>query len=114
MMLASLYRLKNSKRIEEVKSKGKLFHSENFAVVALIRQVADVPRLSFIVSTKVSKLAVHRNRIDRALNEGIRRIISRLPKNYDFVVLTKKSIATRTVEEILSEVESFFSKTKFI
>ena len=109
-MLASAYRLKGSEEIDEVKSKGKTYQSESFGVSILARGDNDYSKFAFIVSKKISKLAVHRNRIERALNEGSRRAVMRVPKGYNFVFLAKKSISTKGTEEILRETENFFIK----
>ena len=113
-MLATVYKIKTHKEIEEVKSKGKIFQSTNFGVVVLKRQNQEKPRFVFIISTKISKLSVHRNRISRALNEGARRYITQIPGNFDFVFLTKKSIERKLSEEIIGEVEHFFLKKEFL
>ena len=68
------------------------------------------PRFGFVISTKISKLAVHRNRINRSLHEGVRRVLSLVPENYDFVFLAKKSIEKKSTEEIIKEVDLFFRK----
>lgn len=107
MILASEYRIKSGKRIEQVKSEGKLLQSESFGSIVLKRDDEEASRFAFVISTKVSKLAVHRNRISRALNEGVRRNVKILPRGWDFVVLTKKSIAPKSTEEIMREIETF-------
>jgi|SRR3989344_8093289 len=113
MTLASSFRIKNSKRIEEVKLNGKLYQNPNFGVCILKREDDDVPKFAFVVSTKVSKGAVHRNRITRSLNEGVRRSLYKIPKGIDFVFLAKRSLDTKTTEVIIREVEIFFSEHKF-
>jgi ribonuclease P protein component len=55
---------------------------------------------------------VHRNRIERALHEGARQSMRLIPEGFDFVVLTKRSILTKSTEEVLKEVELFFKNFK--
>ena len=76
----------------------------------LKRDDNDPSKFAFVISTKISKLAVHRNRIKRSMNEGIRRNLRDIPKGYDFVFLTKRSIGGKTTEEIIEEVGNFFSR----
>jgi ribonuclease P protein component len=111
MMLASQYRLKSKERIEEIKHKGNVLQSENFGVACLKKDDEECPRFGFVVSTKISKLAVHRNRINRSLHEGVRRVLKIVPNNFDFVFLAKKSIMDKSTEKIIKEVEVFFDKT---
>ena len=106
-MLPNTNRLKGNKAIEEVKRRGKLFQSKNFGFVVLEREDVGPSRFGFVISTKISKAAVHRNRVLRALREAVRRSIPRFPKGIDALFLTKKSILTKTTEEIMREVEKF-------
>ncbi|OGM20771.1 ribonuclease P protein component [Candidatus Woesebacteria bacterium RIFCSPHIGHO2_01_FULL_38_9] len=112
MILANEHRIKSSKRIEQVKKEGKLLQSENFGTVVLKRDDKEPSQFAFVISTKVSKLAVHRNRISRAFNEGVRRNLSITPMGWDVVILTKKSIASKSTEEIMREVERFIADLK--
>ncbi len=111
-MLARDYRITQGSRINKVRLEGKCIQSENFRVFFLKREDLGVPKFAFIISRKVSNLSVHRNRVERALSEAVRRLVFKLPKGYDFVFLVKKEIATKTTEEIMHEVEFFF-KEKF-
>jgi len=109
-MLANENRIFGSKRIEEVKNSGRIIQSDNFGLAILKRDDNDPSKFAFVISTKISKLAVHRNRIKRSMNEGIRRNLRDIPKGYDFVFLTKRSIGGKTTEEIIEEVGNFFSR----
>jgi ribonuclease P protein component len=108
MMLAREYRIKKKELIEKVKRRGTVLQSENFGISKLENEVNEKPRFAFIISTKISKLAVHRNRINRALHEGVRRALKSIPGKFDYVFLAKKSISKKTTEEIIKEVENFF------
>jgi len=111
-MLSSEYKIKNSYRIEEIKKKGKLIQGRLFAV-AYLPSDEPRPRFSFVVSTKVSKLAVHRNRIVRAFNSGVRYNLGIIPPKFDYVFLAKKILEKTPTEEIIREVELFFKENKF-
>lgn len=111
MMLPTSNRIKAKGRIEEVMRKGKMLQSPNFGV-ALLGNNDNTPKFAFVTSTKISKLAVHRNRINRSFNEGIRRAMNMVPAGFDFVFLAKKSIADKPTDEIIKEVNSFFSGIK--
>lgn len=112
MTIASKFRLKGTRVIEEIKEKGRILQSDNFGFVYLKSSEKDFSRFAFVISTKISKLAVQRNRIDRAMSEAVRINMIIIPKGYDFVFLAKKSIATKTTEEIMKEVERFLSALK--
>lgn len=114
MTLAREYRIKGEKVIEEIKKEGKLIQSTNFGVCVKKNKDGEKtsPRFSFIVSKKISKLAVHRNRIKRALSEAVRQNLVLVPKGYDFVFLTKKELEKKTTDEIKREVETFLRGLK--
>ena len=112
MRLAQQFGIPNRKRIEEVKNKGSLLQSSNFGVAILKNEGAKFPRFAFVISAKISKIAVHRNRLTRALHEGVRRNLGNIPKEFDFVILAKKSIVAKNTEDLVKEVEIFFSKLK--
>ena len=109
-MLPNENRILGSERIEEVKNSGRIIQGDNFGLAILKRGDNDPSKFTFVISTKISKLAVHRNRIKRSMNEGVRRNLRDIPKGYDFVFLTKKSIGNKTTEEIIEEVRAFFSR----
>lgn len=112
MILAREFRIFGKERIEEIKSKGSLTQSENFGVCKLKKENEEKPRFAFVISTKISKLAVHRNRINRSLHEGVRRVLNKVPTYNDYVFLAKKTLTNKTTDEIIKEVVQFFEKGK--
>lgn len=113
-MLASKYFLRKESAIEKVKREGRLVQSQNFGVCVLDHEEARESKFAFVVSTKISKLAVQRNRIRRALIETIRVNMNKIPEGVDFVFLAKTSIARRSTDEIMKEVEKFLTEKKYI
>jgi ribonuclease P protein component len=111
-MLAKIYSLKGKRKIDEVLKKGKRKQSDNFGVFYLDRKTNDLPKFAFVISKKISKLAVHRNRVKRAMSESVRRNIKVIPRGNEFVLLAKKSIVKKTTEEIMNEVYDFFKLFK--
>ncbi|OGM19226.1 ribonuclease P protein component [Candidatus Woesebacteria bacterium RIFCSPHIGHO2_01_FULL_37_10] len=75
--------------------------------MVLDRKDSAKPRFGFIVSTKVDKMSIHRNRVKRALSEGVRFSLGLVPPGLDMIFLAKKSIVNKTTEEIMKEVETF-------
>jgi ribonuclease P protein component len=112
MILASENRLKGTERIEEIKKRGKVLQDNLFGVIYLENNGNEKPKFGFVISTKISKLAVHRNRVNRSMHEGVRRVLNIIPTNFDFVFLAKKSIENKSTEEIIHAVEAFFILNK--
>ena len=110
-MLPSANRLK-AYEAEKVKKEGNLMHSVDFSVIIRKKDKKEKSKFGVIVSKKVASLAVHRNRIKRAIFEAVRRNIDRVPTGYDMIFLPKSSIAKKMTDEIMREVEGFL-KRKF-
>lgn len=106
-MLSSRYNLKGSENIERVKKQGRLYKRKLFGVVILARKDKEPSRFVFIVSTKVSKLSIQRNRVKRAMSEAVRHMITRMKEGYDVVFLAKKETERKSTEEIMREVKMF-------
>lgn len=107
MAIAREFRIGGTVRINEVKLKGELLQSNNFGI-RFLKNSSPVSRFAIVVSTKVSKFAVHRNRVKRALLEAVRQAMADVPKGFDYVFLTKSSIMSKTTDEIMREVFVFF------
>lgn len=112
-MLASEHRLKGEEAFEKIRKEGKIFQGDYFGISILKRKKGTKSRFGFVVSKKIAKSAVHRNRIKRALREAVRRNLNYFPKGVDAVILTKKTIFKKTTEEIMRELEQFAKKTKW-
>lgn len=111
-MLASEYTL-TAKNLEKVKTAGKMVQSEDFGVLVVKRSDNLPSRFGFIISSNISKLAVHRNRVKRAMNEAVRHNFPLVSKNFDMVFLAKKSIGNKTTDEIMKQVAKFLSDKKY-
>ena len=104
-MLAAIHRLHKQEDFKEIKNKGKLFQSINFGAQVLKKEKKDTSRFAFVVSTKISKEAVQRNRIKRAMREAVRHRLDTVGKGYDIVFLAKTGIKKKSTEEIMNEVQ---------
>lgn len=113
-MLASDYRIKKHSQIDLIKKEGHLVRFINFGVVFLEQPGQEKPHFSFIVSTKISKLANQRNRIKRALVEAVRQCLERIPGKFDYVFLAKREIARKSTDEIMKEVFKAFENKSWL
>jgi ribonuclease P protein component len=112
-MLPGVNRLNKNEDFDDVKTKGRMYQSDNFGVSVLARKDKKPSRFGFVISTKISKMAVHRNRVARALREAVRQNLKFFPDGYDCVFLAKKSITSLSTEQIMKEVVKFISKREF-
>jgi len=100
-------------QFERIKKHGKTFQAENFGVVVLKRGDKEKSKYGFIVSNKVDKGAVHRNRIKRAMREAVRQCMFNTPDGLDFLFLAKKTLLNKTTEEIMNEMKNYILNTDF-
>lgn len=89
-MLSQKHRLSKSAEVKKTTARGRSFFNPYF----VLKQSpgADDPRFTVIVSTKVSKKAVERNKIKRVIREELRGHITNV-KSGDYVILVKSSAA---------------------
>lgn len=103
-MLSRQFTLKGEEAFERVRNDGRLFQFDSFGLSVLERGDDANPRFAFIVSSKVSKEAVQRNRIKRALSEAVRFEMTRLKKGFDAIFLAKQIGTKKPTDELMREV----------
>lgn len=91
MALSKKHRLTDKLKIEEVFKKGRIINS-NFFFIKFRRNRLPFSRFLVIVSSKISKKAVIRNKVKRRLNEIIRLNVLKDKPGYDLIVMTKSGI----------------------
>jgi ribonuclease P protein component len=105
-MLAKKFKLTGSKDFTRVQNEGKIFQSNDFGIAYFDRKDQEPSRFGFIVSTKIAKEAVDRNRFKRAMSEAVRIDSINLNPGFDIVFLAKTSIVKVSTTEIMKEVRS--------
>ena len=98
-------RLTREKDIEQVFKRGRYFFVRDLGI-KFIKNNLDYPRFTCVVSNKISKKAVERNRIKRRLREIIRLTIPNLPQDIDLVVFTRPSIKEIDYQEMEKQIHS--------
>ena len=106
-MLNKKYRFHSRGGVRYVYQKGKTIRSPKMSLV-FAENTRGYTRVAVVVSKKVEKTAVGRNRIRRRVYEAIRINMEYLPKkrDYIFVVFTNKilEIPFKELEEILGKL----------
>ena len=113
-MLAKKYKITGAKDFNRVQVNGKVFQSENFGIAYIDRGDKDPSRFGFIVSTKIAKAAVDRNRFKRAMSESVRLNNLYINPGYDIVFLAKTSITRVPTAEIMKEVKNSLIKASLM
>ena len=89
-MLQKTKRISQKKEFDELRKSGKIVHTPLFGFLWQIKPDKEV-RFGFVVSKKISKRAVDRNKIRRRLAEVLREIAAVWSRN-EGIFLVKKRI----------------------
>lgn len=112
-MLDKENRLKKQKDFELVLKEKEAFLGK-FLILKKTKNNLKQSRIGFVISKKVSKKAVVRNKIKRRIREIVRINLKRIKKGYDIIFFAKKSIVEKDYQEIEKEVEYLFIKAGLI
>ena len=105
-MLKRENRIRSKKEFIEIKNEGRILYSPFFGFLNY-KKDDDLKKFGFIISKKISKKAVDRNRIRRLLSTVVQKNLKKFEKGVRIVFLTKKEILGKKIEEIEREVEKF-------
>ena len=110
-MFKKTNRITKRKDFETIFRKGKVFFSKNLTIK--YKAGGNLARFAIVVSTKVSKLAVKRNRLRRILREVIKTSLNELMPG-DYIVMAKPSILMTTPAIYREELLGLLTKMKAI
>lgn len=110
-MLKKANRISSRKEFERVKREGSLMNGNWWSV--LVANSGDKEKkVGIVISKKISKKAVERNRARRLIAEGVRRNLELVPEGDRIVFLVKKAILGRGAGEIEQGIKNQISKIK--
>ena len=112
-MLSGKHRLKKKNDFGLVFKKGKGF-KKDFLLLKVIKNRLRETRFGFIVSSKVSKKAVVRNRIKRKLRGAVEKNLNKIEKGIDVVFVALPGLEKKKFREIEDIIKSIFKKSKII
>jgi len=113
-MLSSKHRLPGNSFPALLKSKINYQHV--FFNIKLKKRLSPKPvfRAAIVVSTKISKQAVVRNRIKRLLRQALNFYLPSLQSNHDFLLFAKPAIRNKSLTQIKSALQSVFIRAKIL
>lgn len=103
-------RLLDSKAFEPVFEHGQRLHSPHFRLNVLLHPAPALPRLGVVVSKRVDKRAVQRNRLKRLCRETFRQAEA-LP-SADFVFTAKPGAAAQTADVLREQILELFQRSQ--
>jgi ribonuclease P protein component len=104
----------NPAEITLVREEGKLISGSLFGLLVKNLTEQKPSRFAFIVSTKISKKAVLRNRIKRQLRTALRQLLSQIKKGQILLILAKKNLLERSQAEVSREVAEMLAKARVL
>ena len=93
---------------------GKRYHDKLLMTVVRLRADDERPRAAFIVSTKVDKRAVVRNRIKRRMREVWRREMPALRDGVDVAFVTRAPAAQASYHDLAAVMSRHLRKAGLI
>jgi ribonuclease P protein component len=112
-MLPKENRLKKEKEFEAVFKGGRTIKGKSVFLRYLINGT-DKTKVGFVVSKKISKLAVIRNKAKRRMRDIVRLKKDGLKEGLSIVIVSLPSISKLTYKEIKEDLENLLSKEELI
>lgn len=97
---------------KDVEFKSKIQSDTPLFFVRVSKNNLDYSRFGFVVSKKVDKRAVVRNRNKRLLRSAVEKNLDKFPKGFDILFSAKEEIGKKGFEEIKKEVEEILEELK--
>lgn len=112
-MAGKLGRIAKNKEFDNVFKKGRVSYNKLAGVRACKNELNEI-RLGVMVSNKVSKKAVLRNKIRRQIREIFRLKLDKMHPGYDIVVIALPEIKEKTYQDIEAAINFNLKKIKII
>lgn len=113
-MLPKQHRLPLRKELNRVKKEGRMFSDWLFGLLLARQPQAGPTRFGMIVSNKIHRKAVKRNRIRRLLSEAIQLSLPQVKPGFDGVFLVKKKIVNQKFDQVKLAVKRVFQKADLL
>jgi ribonuclease P protein component len=106
-MLKKENRLKKQREFDEIFKKGKGLREESLFLKIIEKEPT---KIGIVVSKKISKKAVERNKIKRQIREIARK--QNFKKGFQMIIITYPSIKEKSFEDIENQLINLFKKAK--
>lgn len=110
-MLAKRSRLAKEKDFKTIFKRGKSFYVKIFGVKALANGLKE-NRYGIVISSKVSKKSVERNRLKRRLRAALKEADEKLVRGLDLIVIVSPAAKNQTYGFIKSQLDKALSVLK--
>jgi len=114
-MLKKELRIRKQKEFDNIFKRGAYF-SEKFLGLKVVENKLEISRFGFIVSNKISKKAVERNRIKRLLREAVRLKLKqdKIKSGFDAIFIFRGKEVKKSFDEINTVVENLLKRSGLV
>ena len=112
-MLPRQHRLTKNKDFARVAQQGKVIFGRELGLKYIKNDLA-FSRFGVVVSLKISKKAVVRNKIKRRIRAILKENLSKITSGYDFMILTRLGVKDLDYSQIKDKFLRLFQKEKLI
>ncbi len=113
MALNRALRLRKSSEFQRVRQQGRSITSR-LLVLAWVPNEEGRLRIGFVVSKRISRLAVERNRVKRLLSEAVRRHLSELPVGWDIVLSARNHITAADLPALELDIVNVLHRARLL
>jgi len=104
-MLPKKNLLKKKKDFDNIFKKGRT-KAGRLVFLRFLKNNTKEVRISFIVSSKISKKAIIRNKIKRRMREIFKQNIDNIEKGIDMAIIARPEIINKNYQEIKNDIEN--------
>ncbi len=108
-MLSRANRLSKQKDFDKIFGRGKQYQDDKLIIRLLVNKQS-FSRFSIIISAKVAKKAVIRNRLRRQIKEILRQNFDKIKPGLDIVLIAKKELIGLDYNELKKIIGELFKK----
>ncbi len=108
-MLKKIHRLTKDKDFDNIFKNGRSSYNKILGIKAMANQQVN-SRFGIVVSAKISKKAVERNKIKRQVREIIRARLDGIKSGYDIMIISLPDILGKSYQEIDESISRHFRK----
>ena len=111
MALKRAARLRKSGDFHRVRQQGRSI-SSRLLILAWSPNGTGQARIGFVVSKRISKLAVERNHLKRLLSEAVRVCIPEILPGMDIVISARNAASTATLQTLTGDIRILLQRAK--
>ncbi|TMB87395.1 MAG: ribonuclease P protein component [Chloroflexi bacterium] len=106
-------RLRKGSDFQRVRQQGRSITSRLLILAWIPNEVGRL-RIGFVVSKRISKLAVERNYIKRLLSEAIRRALPELLSGWDIVLSARNQVTTADLHMLEEDLVNLLHQARLL